>query len=273
MARNNQKLINFHTSGNTEVPLESLFYGEIAVRHCSGDSAAELIIKNSENTSAVFVETAKMCIDCGTWDGGDSHEYVDLGLPSGTLWATCNIGANLPEEFGLYFQWGDTQGYTSAQVGTDKVFSWANYKYSSAGSSSVMTKYNSSDGKTVLDLEDDAAYVNWGENWRMPTVDQISELIDSENTSHEFTSMNNVEGILFTSLSNGNTLFVPSAGLAYGTSVDGIGEVGGCWSLLNSEYVGYAQELYFNWMEDDVYVYNYERYYGFSVRPVRVQNQ
>jgi hypothetical protein len=200
-----------------------------------------------------------------------SHEYVDLGLPSGTLWATCNIGADNPEDAGLYFQWGDTQGYTAAQVGTDKVFDWAHYKYSN-DDGSEMTRYNATDELTELLPEDDAATANWGSDWRMPTADEVQELID--NTIHEFVTdaEENPIGMRFTG--NGNSIFVPSAGFAYGTSVDGIGDIGGCWSgLLDSEYVGNAQELYFNWMEGDVYVYNYNRYYGFSVRPVRVQNQ
>jgi len=222
------------------------------------------------------------------------HEYVDLGLPSGTLWAKCNIGANSPEDFGDYFAWGEVNGYkyeneqfvldvTGNQedaVTYDKTvngFSWESgtntYKFGSydgkASPDYGMTKYNKTDGKTVLDLEDDAAYVNWGENWRMPTVEEISELIDSKNTSHEFTSMNNVQGILFTSLSNGNTLFVPSAGSACGTSVNYIGDYGYCWSgLLYSENVYNARHLSFIRDRDDVYVDNYYRYNGFSVRPV-----
>lgn len=92
----------------------------------------------------------------GPTPGGD---YVEIG---GVKWATMNIGATSPSEVGLYFQWGDTSGYTASQVGTDKMFNWAIYKYcSGAGtSSSAMTKYNSTDGKTVLEASDDAAQAN-----------------------------------------------------------------------------------------------------------------
>ena len=108
-----------------------------------------------------------------------SLETVDLGLPSKLKWAKCNIGANSEEESGLYFQWGDTQGYTDEQVGDGeglKAFTWADYKWSVDGSSSNFLKYNGSDSKTVLDPEDDAAHVNMGGNWRMPTFDEYKEL-------------------------------------------------------------------------------------------------
>lgn len=109
----------------------------------------------------------------------NGHEYVDLGLPSGNLWAKCNIGASSEEEAGLYFQWGDTQGYTAEQVGSEegqKAFSWADYKFSIDGISNKFSKYNASDNKTVLDPEDDAAHVNMGGNWRMPIKNELIEL-------------------------------------------------------------------------------------------------
>lgn len=102
------------------------------------------------------------------------YEYVDLGLPSHLLWAKCNVGASTPEEVGLYFQWGDTQGYTAKQVGngeSQKAFTWTDYKFFS------FSKYNGADGKTTLELEDDAAHANMGDNWRMPTSDEFKELL------------------------------------------------------------------------------------------------
>lgn len=104
---------------------------------------------------------------------------IDLGLPSGILWADKNIGATTPEEAGLYFQWGDTQGYTVEQMGNgegQKYFTWADYKFSVDGSDTNFSKYNSSDGKTSLDLEDDAAHVVMSGNWRMPTLLDFREL-------------------------------------------------------------------------------------------------
>ena len=112
----------------------------------------------------------------GTWP--DDHEWVDLDLPSGTLWATCNVGADRPGDFGDYFAWGETTPKQS--------YSWENYKWC-YGYSSTLIKYctNSSfgyngfvDNKNELDPEDDAAYANWGPSWRMPTYDQAARLYE-----------------------------------------------------------------------------------------------
>ncbi|MDY6248666.1 MAG: hypothetical protein SPL55_04445 [Prevotella sp.] len=95
-----------------------------------------------------------------------SSDYVDLGLPSGTLWATHNVGATKPEEVGDFFAWGETE--------PKDVYNYENYKYGRY----YYTKYNLVDNKAELDFEDDAAYVNWGKQWRMPTFNQIKELVD-----------------------------------------------------------------------------------------------
>ena len=103
-------------------------------------------------------------------------EYVDLGLPSGNLWAKCNIGATTEDEAGLYFQWGDIKGYTAEQVGTGKgkkFFDWNDYKF---GTRNNITKFNESDRKTVLVFFDNAAHYHLGEGWRMPTKDDFFEL-------------------------------------------------------------------------------------------------
>lgn len=113
----------------------------------------------------------------------NGYEYVDLGLPSGNLWAKCNIGATNEEEAGLYFQWGDTQGYTAKQVGRGEGYKYFNYndcKFNSGGSNTY-SKYNNSDGKQFLDLEDDAAHVNMGGSWRMPTFADCKELFEYTN--------------------------------------------------------------------------------------------
>lgn len=107
------------------------------------------------------------------------YKAIDLGLPSGALWADKNIGAATPEDVGLYFQWGDTQGYTAEQVGNEegqKGFRWADYKWSIDGSSTNFSKYNALDSKTVLDPEDDVAHAIMGGNWRMPTFEEWKEL-------------------------------------------------------------------------------------------------
>lgn len=117
-------------------------------------------------------------------DPCNRYEYVDLGLPSGLKWATKNVGACTEEDCGLLFAWGETQGYTGGQVGTGegkRYFGWDDYKF--GNSVSNLTKYNSTDGKKVLDLEDDAAHVIMGGSWRMPTHEEFIELLD--NTTQE----------------------------------------------------------------------------------------
>ena len=167
------------------------------------------------------------------------HEYVDLGLPSGTKWATMNIGASQPSDYGLYFAWGDTQGYTASQVGSgegQKYFGWADYKYSNNGGSSAsdMTKYNSSDGLVTLQASDDAVVTNWGGSWKMPTETQFNELLNNSYCTNVWTGITvggtTVYGRLFTSKSNGNTLFFPAAGLCNDGSVNDVGGHGYYWS-------------------------------------------
>lgn len=137
------------------------------------------------------------------------HEYIDLGLPSGTLWATMNIGASSITDTGLYYQWGDTQGYAKDDHDWDNEYKWGNkveYQF-------TFTKYNSTDKKNILDNEDDAAIVSWGNGWHMPTKDNFDELIDSANTTHTYVTNyldSGVDGLLITSKTNSNSIFLPS---------------------------------------------------------------
>ena len=109
--------------------------------------------------------------------GGVSSDYVDLGLPSGLLWAKKNLGADTEEDAGLYFQWGDTQGYTAEQLNDNNFTDWSGYKFGEP----QFTKYNVVDDKTVLDLEDDAVHAAMGGNCRMPTGEEFAELINNTN--------------------------------------------------------------------------------------------
>ena len=201
----------------------------------------------------------------------DNHEYVDLGLPSGTLWATENIKDANGDE--LYFAWGETQGYTAEQVGNDKYFAWsgdnADYKYGTYNERDEdlgMTKYNNTDGKTELDTEDDAATANWGSNWRMPTKKQFEELTGYTSTS--WTQVDGVKGLLFTSTANTNTLFFPAVGYAEGGGVYTIGNEGFYWSVVSDgKDVNNASKLGFG--KKNLAVVKSPRYYGCSVRPVR----
>ena len=196
------------------------------------------------------------------------HDWVDLGLPSGTLWATCNVGANSPEEFGHHFAWGETE--------PKDVYDWSTYKWCN-GSYTTITKYctNSEygyngfvDNKTELDLEDDAAYVNWGPSWCMPTVEQQQELY--QNCSSVWTTKNGVNGRLFTG-PNGNTLFLPAAGGRWDGSLYYVGSYGYYWS--RTLYTCFSRsDLAYNLDFTSGYVGcdGDDRIIGFTVRAVRV---
>lgn len=198
----------------------------------------------------------------------DEHEYVDLGLPSGTLWATMNVGAEKPEDYGDYFAWAETTGYKSGKTN----FDWETYKYCTIDSDTLVTKYctdsrmGTKDGKLVLDAEDDAATANWGSNWRIPTKAEFLELNDSDYTTSTYTTRNDVKGYLITSNTNGNSIFIPAAGYYLGTVLS---EVGYCvyWSsTLSSKKNTYAYRFYCR--QNDIRSNICDRSRGRSVRPV-----
>ncbi len=155
------------------------------------------------------------------------HDYVDLGLPSGLLWATCNIGANSPEEYGDYFAWGEVIGYNGGKTN----FTPDNYKYMS---SRMLTKYcvdsrvGTIDNLTQLEPMDDAAFCNWKGKWRMPTKEDYEELIN--NCTISFTTFNGVAGFLLTG-KNSKTIFFPSSGHRIAEKVSQTGDnVAWYWS-------------------------------------------
>ena len=194
----------------------------------------------------------------------DSHEYVDLGLPSGTLWATCNVGANSPEDYGDYFAWGETEPKTT--------YSWATYKWCN-GRDSTLTKYcdrsavGTVDNKTELEVADDAAYVNWGSEWRMPSYTQIQELVD--NCTSQWTTQNGVTGRKVTG-PNGNSLFFPAAGWHYSGGIANIGSFGYYWS--RTVCTGSTRWTYvISFYSDNFLCGGHFRCNGYNVRAVRVQ--
>jgi hypothetical protein len=189
------------------------------------------------------------------------HDFVEIG---GLKWATMNVGANAITDYGLHFQWGDTQGYTTAQVPSEKAFSWDDYKY---GDGTNFTKYNETDGKTVLDSEDDAVTAAWGGNWRMPTVVEFQALVNA--TTNEWTTIDGVNGLLFTDKTdNSKTLFFPATGNCEDGGVWDVGSNGYYWSRsFDPGSVDNAWDLSFS----DGYVYpdsSDYRYRGYSVRGV-----
>ena len=198
----------------------------------------------------------------------NGYAWVDLGLPSGLKWATCNVGAEKPEDYGNYYAWGE--------VLPKENYSWATYKYANGTSNKdpKLTKYcnNTSygdngftDNKTTLESEDDAAHVNWGGSWRMPTNAEWEELLD--NCTWTWTTQNGVNGYQVTSKTNSNSIFLPAAGSRDGTNLYGVGRRGYFWSSSRGEYdPNYAWSLYF--VSDYVDRYYDDRFSGLSVRPV-----
>ena len=145
-------------------------------------------------------------------------QYVDLGLPSGIKWATCNIGATKPEEYGDYFAWGEIKPKTA--------YSWSTY-FDTIDGGSTFTKYTTA-GKTMLDLEDDVAHANWGGKWRMPTNEEWTEL--RNNCTWIWTILNDVNGYKVKSKINGNSIFLPAAGYRFGGDLDYAGYYCFYWS-------------------------------------------
>jgi len=194
----------------------------------------------------------------------NGHDWVDLGVPSGTKWATCNVGSDTPEGNGGYFAWGETV--------TKENYDWSTYRWCN-GSENTLTKYCASsaygyngftDNLATLEATDDAATANWGAGWRMPTSEEVVELI--HNCTHTWTSQNGVNGCLFTGV-NGNSVFMPAAGGFSDNSCGNIGTDGYYWtSSLSSGENEYVYGLYFH--SYAAAMGNFSRYLGHSVRPV-----
>ena len=194
----------------------------------------------------------------------NGHDYIDLGLPSGTLWATLNVGANTIVDYGYYFAWGETQPKSD--------YNWSTYRYCH-GEGDMLTKYcNDSflgyngftDSLTNLQPEDDAATANWGAGWRMPSQEEWQELIS--NTVGKGVMVNNVEGWLLTA-TNGNSLFLPFAGYRSYITLFKAGKSSFSWTTsLHDGYSGYACPAIC--CPADSYLYNMYRYCGLTVRPV-----
>ena len=253
----------YHNGNNDLVPMPIMIYDEAGeMQTIYGGPIAPL--------QGFFVHVTMSTTIC--FRGADPHatDYVDLGLPSGTLWATCNVGADSPEDYGDYFAWGET-------TPKDNYSSWSNYQYC-MGSNSTLTKYcdNSSygyngftDNLTTLLPEDDAATANWGSDWRMPTKAEWQELYS--NTTVMWTTQNGVNGRLFTA-NNGNSLFLPAAGYRDDSGLGYAGSGGFYWS--SSLGTGYSDNAWrFGFFSDYIYAGDSGRGYGQSVRAVRSAHQ
>jgi hypothetical protein len=194
-------------------------------------------------------------------DPNNCHEYVDLGLPSGTKWATMNVGATSPEDYGDYFAWGETQ--------PKEEYNWSTYKWCE-GRYDTQTKYctksycGTVDNKTTLELSDDAANANWGGDWRMPTEAEQDELRTECTWTWE--QKNGVNG--YTVIGpNGNSIFLPAAGYRYNSDLRHASS-GYYWSSslitgdsYNAYYLGFDSDRVFSSSD-------YPRSNGQFVRPV-----
>lgn len=196
-------------------------------------------------------------VDYSTSGSSYGHDFVDLGLS--VMWATCNVGASKPEDYGYYFAWGE--------VDPKADYSWDTYKYGSSETS--LTKYNTDpsrgtvDNRTSLYLSDDSAQVNWGGTWRMPSAIEQQELVNDCKWSWK--KRNGVYGYQVTSQLNGKSIFLPAAGYRDGSSLYDAESCGSYWSSeCRDEYAKHVidfSSLGVGWGIR-------KRYYGYSVRPV-----
>ena len=195
-----------------------------------------------------FMGTVKSFTTLKVQNGSiNGHEYVDLGLPSGLKWATCNVGASSPEKYGGYYAWGMTTENTD--YNTRNYTYYQNNSFVSIGSDISGTKY-------------DVARAKWGSTWRMPTYTEIQELVD--NCSYEWTTLNGVKGGMFTG-PNGNSIFIPAAGYKRAGYDSRIGSIGCIWSS-TIQYYEYAYEFHF--VAEEAATGRDSRQYGLTVRPV-----
>lgn len=229
-------------AADTEI-LDVLLEYEGEDKHYSYKLSEALTMKKGTEYSFTF-----------SFDPYNGHPYVDLGLPSNLKWATCNVGANNPEDYGLYFAWGETTGYTAEQVmAGERVFDESSYT----------VEYDN----FYLTLEQDAAHVNMGGIWRMPTEAEFQELID--NCTVTWTNNYNgtgVAGYVLTSKENDNSLFFPAAGQCNGSAFSRVGLTCYYWSSSIESY--YDAFGYYLDKGGDYYSWNYARLRGLSVRGV-----
>lgn len=228
-------------------------------------------MKKYKYAIVLLLGLSTMIASCNRVDNGKAsgkekgHAYVNLGLPSGTMWATCNVGASSPEDYGDYLAWGETT--------TKYGYNWETYRWCNR-TSGLFTKYNNSstfgsvDYKIVLDSEDDAAHVSWGGKWRMPTNDEFQELLDC--CTWTWTTQGGHNGYMVTSKSNGNSIFLPAAGNRVDTdfsNADKTGANGSYWSssLCTSDSFCARCLRFSSWGRS---TRDNTRIHGHSVRPV-----
>ena len=237
----------------------------IDIEAVSPGTATITVIDNKTGQTASFEVTVEDEEKTALFCPDHNHPHViDLGLPSGTKWACCNIGSDKPEDYGSYYAWGETQ--------TKETYNWSTYYYCN-GSEDSMTKYcidnsfGTVDNKKELDPGDDVATVTWGINWQMPSTEQQYELINSDYTTTEWISLDGIYGMKITSNSNGNSIFLPASGY-YSDCVRSANSSGNYWSRsLGTSYSNRSRFLLFD-SEKKATNYIERRLFGQSVRAV-----
>ena len=256
--------VTYYKDFAKDKPAEDYYDDQVAIPDMSMDTVPYKEVKQSQTQASSKPEVKK---DAPKNSSAGGHEYIDLGLPSGTLWATCNIGTDKPEGYGNYYAWGETR--------TKTTYDWTTYKYADGDRRKLKKYCNESyygvdgftDNLTSLQNIDDPAAVNWGSGWRTPTKEQWEELF--KNTTHNnLATQNGVRGCRLTSKKNGQSLFLPYAD----SNVDGksrhTGSEGYYWSLsLDTHNSDGAWGINVNSSYYDIN--SYIRCSGFSVRPVR----
>lgn len=256
--------------GTTRVTLSATQNSTESIRTCvfylkSTESNTNISIpitvnqfRSSANSSTNSVNTTDLSSLCP--DSNHPHQ-IDMG--TGVYWACCNVGATSPEQYGKYYAWGETS--------TKSNYDWSTYKWCNGSKTSITkycndSRYGTVDNKTQLELSDDAARVNWGDSWRMPTSDELQAL--SDKCTWTWITINQVNGYKVTA-TNGNSIFLPAAGYRYGENYSNT-EISSNYywlSSLDTFQAYYAS--YLNFYSGGHYMSDNGRYLGFSVRPVK----
>ena len=229
---------------------KTFFLIMLAMMMATGAMAQKMVVKTTDK-QVVMYDIPN--VECVSFVDG----YVDLGLPSGTLWATMNVGASSPEEYGDFFAWGETEPKSE--------YAWNNCFDTEDNGSTFKTYYNNG-GMTELLPEDDAASVNWGEGWQTPSKEQFEELIDPNYTTTVWIAQNGVYGRMVIG-KNSQYIFLPASGFCWGTSHNGAGSYGQYWSRsLNASTSSYAENIFFD--SGSISSLYSSRAQGRSIRPV-----
>ena len=220
-----------------------------------------------EGWAEIARQLALLKAAAGIGGSTDKVEYVDLGLPSGNLWAKCNLGASSPEAYGDYYAWGEVE--------PKQEYTKSNYKWYKEGAPSQgFTKYNNEDGKLTLEDEDDAVIQKLGNGWRTPTLADFRELTNQKYTTIEKTTLNGVAGYQITSKKNKKSIFIPCAGFKNSEKpqtrfISDDEEVAVCMTNLrridNMVYNAWT----FAFQQDRIGRYGKRRPDGISIRPVK----